>query len=157
RAVSIRRSLSEEDLKAFGALDEEAIAAVEQEIWPDVRSVDELADTVRELFFLPEQSLPVEWKDWMNALIQSGRVVRVGNHFVSMDRGEIAGKALKGEEGAAAQALRAWLMVGGPATAEAWARKTGLDLNTIQTALLRLEAGGVVLRGKFRKSAVEGG
>src|SRR5262245_20128870 len=97
RAVSIRRSLSEEDLRAFGALDEEAIAAVEQEIWPDVRSADELADTVRELFFLPESTLPMEWKEWMTVLVQSGRVVRVGNHFVSMDRREIAEKALKGD------------------------------------------------------------
>jgi ATP-dependent Lhr-like helicase len=154
RAVSVRRTLSEEDLKAFGALDEAAIVAVELESRPDVRDADELADTLRDLVLLPETALPEEWKEWMNILRNAGRVSRAGNHFVSLERREIAERALKGDAEATAAVLRSWLMAGGPATAEQWAKKTELDLSTVQTALLQLEAGGGVLRGKGPSRAV---
>ncbi len=151
RAVQTRRTLSEEDLQAFGALDEEAIDAVEQEGRPDVRSVDELADTLREWVLMPIASLPAAWRDWMEDLVTSGRALRMGNHFVSLEKKDLAQAALRGEEEAASSVLRGWMMTGGPATSLRWAEQTGLDARAVDRALLRLEASGSVLRGHFRK------
>jgi ATP-dependent Lhr-like helicase len=157
RAVATRRTLSEDDLRAFGALDAEAIASVASEIQPDVRSEDELADTLRELVLMPEASLPRSWDDWKKSLIASGRALVIGAHIVSFDRKDIAEKALNGDEEAAAQALRHWMMAGGPLTAAEWAEKMGLDEKTIDRALLRLESVGTTLRGKFHQSAIDRG
>ncbi len=157
RAVSMRRTLSEEDLKAFGALDEEVIAKVESEVWPDLRSADELADALRDLVLLPESSLAPAWQDWMAELVQAGRVLRQGRHYFTLERREIAERTLAGDEEAASNVLRAWLMAGGPASVTIWARKTGLDPALVERALLRLESGGGALRGRFRQSALEGG
>jgi ATP-dependent Lhr-like helicase len=157
RAVATRRTLSEEDLRAFGALDEEAIASVERESWPDVRNEDELADVLRELVLLPSATLPQAWSDWMRALTASGRAVSHGDRFVSVEKREIAERALAGDEEAATAALRGWMMAGGPATATEWARRIGLDEKTVGLALLRLEASGTALRGKFHQEAINHG
>ncbi|MFO1519050.1 MAG: hypothetical protein U1F57_05240 [bacterium] len=157
RAVSTRRTLSEKDLKAFGELDEKGISEVEKEIHPDVRNEDELADDFREWVFLPEASLPQEWKGWAQTLLRSGRILRIGKHFVSHDKRAEAEKAFEGDEEAVSVALRGCLMASGPATAEQWARRLALSLDVVSLALLRLESQGIVLRGKFRKEAVERG
>ncbi len=157
RAVATRRTLSEEDLRAFGALDEGAIAAVEEENWPDVRDADELADVFRELVLFPESDVPAQWRGWLQPLLDTGRLVRVGAHLVAVQKREIAERALQGGEEAVASVLRGWMMVGGPATAAQWAEKTGLESGVIELALLRLEAAGNVLRGRFRKQAIDSG
>src|SRR5262249_14458119 len=46
RAVQLRRTLDPRDAAALGALDAEAIAAVVQQAFPDVRSADELHDAL---------------------------------------------------------------------------------------------------------------
>ncbi|HEX5036856.1 MAG TPA: DEAD/DEAH box helicase [bacterium] len=154
RAVATRRTLSEDDLRAFGALDTEAIASVESEIRPDVRSEDELADTLREFVLMPEASFPRAWTDWKKSLIASGRAVVLGEHVVSVDRKDLAEKALNGDEEAAAAALRSWMMAGGPLTAAQWAERLGLEEKTVDRALLRLEAAGTAIRGRFRQEII---
>jgi len=154
RAVVTRRTLSEEDLRAFGALDEDAIAAVEAENWPDPRDAEELADVLREMTLLPEARLSSEWKPWMNALLASGRALRIGAHCVSLEKRELAERALQGDELAVSEVLRGWLMAGGPARASEWAERTGLSPAAVDLALLRLESSGVVLRGRFRASII---
>jgi len=57
RAVQMRRMLPESVLEEVGGLDQEAIAKVRQEAWPDVRDADELHDVLHTLVALPE-SLP---------------------------------------------------------------------------------------------------
>ena len=157
RAVAIRRTLSEEDLKAFGALDETIITAVERENWPEVRSLDEMADTLRELVLLPESQVPPDWREWLQTLADSGRALHVSSHCFALERRELAERSLQDDEAAVAAVLHAWLMAGGPATAEAWAERLGLSAEIVKLALLRLEAAGTVLRGRFRQAAIEQG
>lgn len=157
RAVATRRTLSDEDLRAFGALDEGAIAAVEAENWPDLRSADELADTLRELTVLPEAALASEWRPWLQELLKAGRALSLGSHFFVLERQELAERALHGEVEAVATVLRGWLMAGGPATAAEWARKIQLSLSAVDQAFLHLESQGFALRGRFRPAAIAGG
>ncbi len=157
RAVATRRTLSSEDLRAFGSLDEEAITTVEEENWPDIRNEDELADQLREWVVIPKQIVPEEWKIGMQGLLSSGRVLEYGAHFVSVEKKEIAERAFKKDEEAIATILRSWMMSGGPATSQQWAEKLAFGLEGIQLALLKLEGSGNVLRGQFRKQAVEQG
>lgn len=157
RAVATRRTLSEEDLRVFGALDETAIAAVEAENWPDLRSADELADALRDWILLPDARLSAAWRPWMEELVAAGRARRLGGHYAAQDRDDLAERALAGDVEAVAAALRGWLMAGGPATAAQWAEKIQLKREAVEAALLRLESQGFVLRGRFRATALAGG
>jgi ATP-dependent Lhr-like helicase len=58
-------------------------------------------------------------------------------------------------EAAVAEVLRGWLESGGPATAAELAERFALDRELIDAALLRLEAEGQVLRGRFRHGGRE--
>ncbi|HSA60304.1 MAG TPA: DEAD/DEAH box helicase, partial [bacterium] len=144
RAVATRRTLSDKDLEAFGALDGAAIAEVEEELRPDIRNEDELADELRERCVFPVSNLPAGWRGWMDSLVASGRAVRTETHFISADR----------QDSDAAAILRGWMMTEGPATAAEWARKTGLAENEVERALLGLEASGSALRGRFREQTI---
>lgn len=157
RAVATRRTLSEEDLRSFGALDEEAISSIEQENWPDIRNTDELSDALREWALIPFTALPESWKEWMQELEVEGRAIRSSQHWISNERKELAEKALNGDEISAAAVLRACLMTGGPATVAQWATRIKLEENLTRLALLRLESEGVALRGRFRKTAIDRG
>lgn len=155
RAVAIRRTLSPEDLKAFGALDDDAIAEVERENWPDVRNADELADALRELVLLPETEVPHAWKEFLDDLTADGRVLKIGTHFVSMEKRDVAEAAFQSDEAATSTILRGWMMAGGPATERQWAEKIGLNEKAVALGLLKLESTGMALRGRFRKSAID--
>ena len=83
RAVEMRRTLPESVLQEVGALDPAAIAEVRVGAWPDVRDVDELADTLHTLIALPEDFEPPEhrtpgeaWQPWFEILRQSNRATR---------------------------------------------------------------------------------
>jgi len=154
RAVTVRRTLSPEDLKAFGALDSAAIDDVSREVWPDVRNADEMADVLRELILLPETEIPEAWRIYLDPLIDDGRALRSGRYFISTEKQETGEAALQGDEAAAAKVLQGWLMASGPATQKQWAEKTGLEEKTVGLALLRLEASGTVLRGMFRQEII---
>src|SRR5437667_7426813 len=54
RAVEMRRMLPASVLEEVGALDQDAIAQVCDEAWPDVRDADELHDALLTLVALPE-------------------------------------------------------------------------------------------------------
>ena len=54
RAVEMRRLLPASVLEEVGALDQDAIAQVRAEAWPDVRDADELHDALLTLVALPE-------------------------------------------------------------------------------------------------------
>lgn len=150
RAVSTRRSLSEKDLDAFGALDEETILEVEQEVWPQVRDADELADVLRDFILIPNSSVPSEWRAWLEELQKAGRVKKIGEYFTVTEKMELAQQALEGNIDASARALGAAMMAGGPASAEDWAKRLDIGVAAIEAALLQLESQGRVLRGKFQ-------
>ena len=59
RAVTLRRGLPAAVADDIGRLDPEAIAAVVEEAWPDLRSADELHDLLLDLGALPADRGPM--------------------------------------------------------------------------------------------------
>ena len=166
RAVQLRRTL-EGDASELGRLDLEAIRLVEEESWPLVRSADELHDALLTLVLVPETG---EWAPWFQELSRDRRAApfRVGSSrfWVAAERrdlvlkacpeGELAselasvsGVSVESAEEAATAVVRGWLDSTGPKRAGFFAEKLGLRDGLVQSALLRLEAEGQVLRGRF--------
>ena len=84
RAVTLRRGLPATVADDIGRLDPEAIAAVVEEAWPDLRSADELHDLLLDLGALPQDSsdtrtdLQTEsWSGYLDELIAAGRAARL--------------------------------------------------------------------------------
>lgn len=76
RAVATRRSLSIDDVRDLGRLDEAAIAQVVAEAQPLVRSADELHDTLLSRILLPVDE-GAEWTSEFAELAKSGRATVV--------------------------------------------------------------------------------
>jgi ATP-dependent Lhr-like helicase len=166
RAVQLRRTI-EGDASELGRLDLEAIRLVEEESWPLVRSADELHDALLTLVLVPETG---EWAPWFEELSRDRRAApfRVGSSrfWVAAERrdlllkacpeGELAsglarvsGVSVESAEEAATAVVRGWLDSTGPKRASFFVDKLGLRDGLVQSALLRLEAEGQVLRGRF--------
>jgi ATP-dependent Lhr-like helicase len=164
RAVSLRRTVEPSDM---GQLDPAAIRLVEEESWPVVRSADELHDALLTLVLLPPRE---DWSDWFEELRSAKRagVFRIGSSsfWVGAERAGCARTALsegaldeelttidravpESPEEAAVAIVRGWLDSTGPRTA-AWLESTlALPGPLVSAALLRLEADGQILRGRF--------
>src|SRR6185369_6617389 len=71
RAVALRRT-DPELAAGLGALDPDAIAAVREQAWPDVRDPDELHDLLLSLVLLPAAALG-DWSTWADELSATGR------------------------------------------------------------------------------------
>ncbi len=76
RAVATRRSLSIDDVRDLGRLDEAAIAQVVAEAQPLVRNADELHDTLLSRIVLPVAE-GVEWTAEFAELVKTGRATLV--------------------------------------------------------------------------------
>ncbi len=155
RAVSTRRTLSEDDLKAFGALDAEAIESVAGEAWPEARDADELHDALMGLVLAPDTAIHPEWREWLSQLVADGRVMKLDSHVAVIERVDLAKQTLAGDEEAAATAVRGWMLALGPSSVAEIAARMGLSARLVSLALLRLEATGGVLRGKFSQHAID--
>jgi len=172
RAVQMRRVLPEAVLSEVGALDEDAIAEVVAQAWPDVRDADEVHDALLTLVALPEtDALP--WLSMLETLAADRRAARatangrtwwVATERVSflrtivpaieLDRElpAIPAEALNRTE-AVTRVVQGWMQHIGPASAVDLAARLGLDADDIQDGLLRREAAGAVLRGAFTESS----
>jgi ATP-dependent helicase Lhr and Lhr-like helicase len=176
RAVSLRRALPETVLGEIGQLDPAAIAQVREEAWPDVREADELDDVLETLVALPQDFSPLgrepvgaAWADYFNSLVTARRAARAVHRdtafwvaagkaktFLSLfpaarfesEIPEIESVAPSADDALLAL-VRGWLAHSGPLTAGALGQTVGLPASEIQSALLRLEAEGVILRGQF--------
>jgi ATP-dependent Lhr-like helicase len=167
RAVQLRRTLEAGDASELGRLDPEAIRLVEEEAWPLVRSADELHDALLTLVVVPESS---GWAPWFEELSRDRRAARfrVGEStfWVAAERRDvvlkaypegkldselasISGPGVESAEEAATAIVRGWLDSTGPRRASFFAESLGLGEGLVQSALLRLEAEGQVLRGRF--------
>ncbi|HKU68657.1 MAG TPA: DEAD/DEAH box helicase [Candidatus Baltobacteraceae bacterium] len=158
RAVQLRRTIRD-DLDGAGILDAAVIAEVAQESWPVVRDADELHDALLTLVALP----PVDaWQPWYTELFAQNRVKTItfplrhpeaveGRMFwVAAERQELAHRAIVlGQEDAFAEVLRGWLESSGPLTVTELLEKFGVERTVVETALLRLETEGQLLRGRF--------
>ncbi|WP_242394551.1 DEAD/DEAH box helicase [Anaeromyxobacter oryzisoli] len=179
RAVTLRRALPESEAAGAGALDPAAMAAVEEQLAPDVRDAEELHDLLLDVGVLPEAEAR-RWSALLAALREAGRAARMlapgaPPAWMAAERAGLAAAlapALRGH-GTAAPALdpplrplpservptdpddavlavvRGWAPRLGPVTADGLAARLGLAADRVALALVRLEADGRVLRGTF--------
>ena len=169
RAVEMRRILPESVLEEVGKLDPEAIAQVREEAWPDVRDADELHDVLHTLVTVLVKSTDPAWKVYFERLVMQGRAAVAADHgrnyWVAAERAraflqlfpeahfelppaEIETPMLSSEDGLLAM-VSGWMSHIGPTTSEELGGVLGLPAVEIEKALLRMEAGGSVLRGNF--------
>jgi ATP-dependent Lhr-like helicase len=175
RAVQMRRTLPGELVEEAGALDPAAIAEVELESWPVVRDPDELHDAMLTLAMVVPVS---EWRPWFAELERArrGTTLHAGgqSYWVAAERMDLVRLAHPGgafspeidsvpptalpvdREGAAAEILRGWLESTGPRTVSELSTTLALPTEIVQTALLRLESEGQVLRGRFSRRPTSG-
>ncbi len=174
RAVQMRRTIGP-DAGGVGALDPAAIAEVAAESFPIVRDAEELHDALLTLVVVP----PVpEWEESFRTLRESRRatVLSAGgaNFWVAAERVKSARllypeatlaphiddydrTSTADRETAATETLRGWLESSGPQTQSGLARRFALPADVMEAALLRLEAEGQVLRGRFTATAASHG
>jgi ATP-dependent Lhr-like helicase len=176
RAVTLRRGLPAAVAEDMGRLDPEAIAAVVEEAWPDLRNADELHDLLLDLGALP-QAEAAEWTGYLDTLVTAHRAARLSGDgrvlWVAAERRSLAASvwpgyrfepdvaepparrapAWSGREGALVEVVRARLGLVGPTTAPALAAALDITSGEIESALAAIEAEGGALRGRFTSTA----
>ncbi len=178
QAVMARRWLAPESAAELGRLDDEAIARVRSEAWPDPANAEELHDALLWLGCLgSEEALAVsEWSGWLAALAREGHVTRLSTKratlWVPAERlgqfravwpdarcvpelvppADGIAHAWSAEE-ALAEILRGRLEGLGPVTPAALAAPLGLEPAAIAPALAALEVEGFAMRGRFTPGA----
>ncbi|MEW5979446.1 MAG: DEAD/DEAH box helicase [Acidobacteriota bacterium] len=169
QAVYSRRWLAPETAADLGKLDPGAIAQVREEAWPRVENAEELHDAMLQSGFLVEgESLARDRGDdpscgvWFETLKGEGRcsAVRVSPDgpvlWVAAERVAELRQVLSpnGAE-ALVEILRNRLEIAGPVTSHQLSCSMGVPASAIDAALVRLEAEGFVLRGRFTAGAAE--
>jgi ATP-dependent Lhr-like helicase len=169
RAVEMRRILPESVLEEVGKLDPAAIAQVREEAWPDVRDADELHDVLHTLIAVPRLTWGQEWAIYFERLVEEQRASTAasnGQHYVvAAERSQIfsllfpnarfepapiaLNAPLPSRDDAILALVTGWMSHLGPVTASQLGSMLGLPSSEIEGALLRMEASGTVLRGKF--------
>ncbi|SDK09207.1 ATP-dependent helicase Lhr and Lhr-like helicase [Pseudomonas indica] len=180
QAVLARRWTDPESADDLGALDAEAIAAVAAEAWPEARDADEMHEALMGLACIAEVEAQRQdgWPDWLAALAGAGRatrmqVARETALWLPVERlhsfravypvapieptvqppAEFA--ETWSEEEALVDIVRARLTGFGPLPVGLIARALALPASQVAQALVRLEAEGYVLRGRFTPGATE--
>ena len=175
RAVTLRRGLPAAVTDDVGRLDPEAIRAVVEEAWPDLRTADELHDLLLDVGALPEGEAGA-WTGYLDELIAAGRAARLRDRsegarvfWVAAERRSLAAAlwpaarlepdvvepparrapAWSDRDGALVEVVRARLGLVGPTTAPALAAALGVTPGEVDGALAAVEAEGGVLRGRF--------
>ncbi len=147
RAVQLRQTLGT-DVTGEGVLDPAIIETISAEAWPEARDADELHDALLTLVGLPPLE---EWKEFFEELSAARRasaITRAGRIFwVAAERAALADDS--------DAIVSGWMESTGPVTVPELAEKTALAPEEVETALLRLEGQGRVLRGNFRKTKGE--
>jgi ATP-dependent Lhr-like helicase len=178
RAVEMRRIIPESILEEVGKLDLAAISEVQSQAWPDIRSADELHDTLQTVIAMPEKQLgqmdvfSLTWKHWLDELIAQGRagIAKISDKrfWFAAERQQqfsllypeaqfeqqlnlLVAKVTTKEE-VLVSTVRGWLLNLGPTTNDELSVGLQIVPNEIEQALLTLEASGFVLRGHFKHS-----
>ena len=174
RAVFQRRWLDPETASDMGKLDQAAIDRVREEVWPEPRNADELHDALVELGFITAQE-GSEWQELFAELNADRRAAVLNNRlWVAAERlpqlqsmfpsatlaptitpPESVARTPWTPEDALVEIIRGRLEGLGPVTVGQLMSQSGLDKLAIETALLRLEAEGFVIRGRFTPDATE--
>lgn len=175
RAVFQRRWLDPETAADMGKLDQAAIDRVREEVWPEPRNADELHDALVELGFVTEAE-GANWQEFVTELKNDRRagVLTAKGLWVAAERlpqitavypnpelepaivaPESVSRTTWTFEDALVEIIRGRLEGLGPVTVEQLVASSGLNKLEIETALLRLEAEGFVIRGKFTPGTAE--
>lgn len=150
RAVQLRQKLGTDITGGEGILDPAAIERISAESWPEARDSDELHDALLTLVRVP----PIdEWQKFFSELAEMGRastIVRNGSPFwVATER-----VSLTDDPDAV---VRGWMDSLGPVTVSSLAGRLAFPPDVVLAALLKLEAQGQVLQGRFRSTQGEPG
>ncbi|HJU93741.1 MAG TPA: DEAD/DEAH box helicase [Pyrinomonadaceae bacterium] len=175
RAVFQRRWLDPETAADMGKLDQAAIDRVREEVWPEPRNADELHDALVELGYVTEAE-GANWQEFFAELKNDRRagVLTANRLWVAAERlpqitavypnpdleppivaPESVSRTIWSSEEALVEIIRGRLEGLGPVTVEQLVASSGLNRLEIETALLRLEAEGFVIRGKFTPGTTE--
>ena len=178
RAVFQRRWLDPETAADMGKLDQAAIDRVRDEVWPEPRNADELHDALVELGFLTEAE-GAGWQEYFAELNSDKRAAVLTTAtekklWVAAERlpqlqvvypnvelqpaiaaPESVARVTWVFEQALVEIIRGRLEGLGPVTVDALVASSGLNKLEIETALLRLEAEGFVIRGRFTPGTTE--
>jgi ATP-dependent Lhr-like helicase len=152
QAVYSRRAFEPSSAEDLGALDQDAIDRVKDEVWPDIQHADELHDTLLVSGFLTEEEGRrgrdgVSWEGFFEELVRDGRAARVRRGGVVV--WQAGGQAGGVPEDEIRELLRGRMQIVGPITASALGRSLGVTDTEAEAALVALESDGVVLRGRF--------
>ncbi|MGH7563186.1 MAG: Lhr family helicase [Gemmatimonadota bacterium] len=181
-AVQTRRGLDFRSADELGTLDADAIARVRGEAWPEPEDADEVHDALAWLGLVTETEAK-PWRDRLGELAAAGRATRVKvgagtdadrRLWVAAERlpeveaayGEVevepvieAPARLRGRDWdrdeALAALLRGRLEGLGPVTQARLEDSLGLPARAVESALLRLETEGTILRGRFSPGVQE--
>ncbi|OOG48630.1 DEAD/DEAH box helicase [Rhodanobacter sp. C01] len=177
QAVQTRRWNDGESADDLGRLDPEAIAAVRDEAWPQVRDVDEMHEALSLLGFVTADEVAANngWSGRLQALARNNRATlfiierpswtsaeklplwQTLHPSASMQPAisapaEYATQAWTRED-ALLELIRQRLGGLGPVTAPALAHSLMVEVSEIEHALLRLQSEGYVMQGRFSADA----
>lgn len=178
QAVLSRRWSDPEDASDLGALDADAISAVREEAWPQVRSTDEMHEALTGLACINETEARANegWLAWLDALARAGRATRMQiaeNEALWLPIERLAclraiypdaafAPRLVAPPGfddewtdadALVDVLRARLSGLGPEPVPVLARALALPASHVAAALVKLESEGYAMRGRFTPGA----
>lgn len=180
QAVQSRRYVDPQTADDLGRLDPDAIAAVREEAWPQVRNADEMHEALSGLGVLTAAEVQANagWCEWLSQLAEAGRAARllddagVPDLWIAAERlAQFAPLYARAQavppitvprgyevddwqsETALRELLRARLSGFGPLTATVIATDLQLPPSQIQQALLALQMEGFVIAGRFTAGA----
>jgi len=175
QAVQSRQWNGADSADDLGRLDPEAIAAVRDEAWPQVRDADEMHEALNVLGFITADDIVAnaDWDAWLRALAKAHRATRLtlapDKHVWTCAENLPLWQALHASTAMrpaiaapAEQAAQAWsrddallelvrhrLGGLGPVNAPSLAQSLAVDVGEIDLALTRLQTEGYVMQGRF--------
>jgi ATP-dependent helicase Lhr and Lhr-like helicase len=181
RAVFQRRWLDPETADDMGKLDQSAIDRVREQAWPNVENADELHDALVELGFLTTTEAEA-WQSFFEELhvdrraavltksddsgetrlwVAAERLPQINAIYSSINlephivAPESVARTSWAREDALVEIFRGRLEGLGPVTVDELVQSSGLSKLDVETGLLRLEAEGFVIRGRFTPGTTE--
>ena len=158
----------------LGRLDPDAIAAVREEAWPQVRDADEMHEALTLLGFVTADEVAANpgWNERLQALAKAKRATRLGDVWTSAEQlplwqalhpaapmqppiaapAEYAAQSWARED-ALLELVRHRLGGLGPVTVNGLAQSIHIDAGEVGQALLRLQSEGYVMQGRFTANA----
>jgi ATP-dependent Lhr-like helicase len=170
QAVQTRRWNGGDSADDLGRLDPEAIAAVRDEAWPQVRDADEMHEALTVLGYVTmgEVEANLGWNERLQTLAKASRATRTGDIWVSAENlpvwqtvhadtsmqppivapEQYASQSWTRDD-ALLELVRRRLCGLGPITVAALAQTLGVVAGEVELALTRLQSEGYVMQGHF--------